>query len=490
MISSHNYSNLDWNTPISTLLPSDFVLSDPWATAHITLEDALSHRTGLPRHDKASHRILDNNRTATIGDIVRLLRHLPLNAGPRTTWQYCNHMFVVATHVVQTLTGRGLGDVLREWVWAPLEMTRTFFDVEEALSAAPPGTEGGFAKGYFWEEEDDDDGGGFREAPFMTVEEVGGAGAVVSSVEDYVRWAAMWVRGGEWSVLSEEAMGWMKTPRIMISPGDVLGEKKTFDFPMSYALGWEVASYKGHTFWTHAGGMHAYGAEVYFFPSLDFGFVSFGNSPGASNAVGEMLAMEMVEERLGVPKEERPDWGAGYVNISLCWGISICWKKDNALLTTMHHSFRNLEQKIDTKFAQAIQAYYPSQPDPPLPQTLALTAYEGTYFNPGYLNFTLLQHNKRLEEPLVRPNASLVALRTDATWPLISEFEHVSGEYWMMYSHYPGAPHAGPMREYAPVEFRIGSDGMVKEMGITWLQVSTTAAEDTVEGKVWFKKIA
>lgn len=63
MIASGNYTvpslpgtstPLDWTTPIAQIIPADFVLADPWATEHITLEDALSHRTGLPRHDKFS----------------------------------------------------------------------------------------------------------------------------------------------------------------------------------------------------------------------------------------------------------------------------------------------------------------------------------------------------------------------------------------------------------------------------------------------------
>ncbi|KXH59769.1 hypothetical protein CSAL01_06418 [Colletotrichum salicis] len=48
------YPGLIWKTPVSDILSDDFVLSDDWATAHITLEDALSHRTGYPRHDMAS----------------------------------------------------------------------------------------------------------------------------------------------------------------------------------------------------------------------------------------------------------------------------------------------------------------------------------------------------------------------------------------------------------------------------------------------------
>lgn len=91
MIASGNYSipstssaspaKLDWTTPIAALIPDDFVLmDDPWATAHITLEDALSHRTGLPRHDKSNAHWLDDGgerRVATPRDVTRSLRYLP-----------------------------------------------------------------------------------------------------------------------------------------------------------------------------------------------------------------------------------------------------------------------------------------------------------------------------------------------------------------------------------------------------------------------------
>jgi len=61
---------LDWTTPIAAILRDDFVLQDPWATTHITIEDALSHRTGMPRHDRAHARSYDGGRTvASVRDI-------------------------------------------------------------------------------------------------------------------------------------------------------------------------------------------------------------------------------------------------------------------------------------------------------------------------------------------------------------------------------------------------------------------------------------
>lgn len=335
MIASGNYTvpalpntptPLAWTTPIAALLPADFVmLDDPWATAHITLEDALSHRTGLPRHDNAINHFLPGSSSSSITqrvvatprDVTRMLRYLPLNAAPRTKWQYCNHMYVVAAHVVQTLTGgRWLGDVLREWLWAPLGMRATYFSLGDALAAPEH-----LAAGYSWLREE----GEFVGMPQMPTDEVSGAGAVISCVEDYARWIRMLLH--EEAPLPRAGHRAVKTPRILINPDSVLGsyssgEAETdakplpYDGPLAYAFGWQVGSYRGHTFWTHSGGMNAYGAEVMFFPSLDFGVVTFGNTAMTSNWVGRFVVWKLVDDKLDVPEAERYDWEAKYVYLA------------------------------------------------------------------------------------------------------------------------------------------------------------------------------
>lgn len=46
---TEKYSGIDWTTPVAQLLPEDFVLAEPNLTKEVTLEDILSHRTGLGR---------------------------------------------------------------------------------------------------------------------------------------------------------------------------------------------------------------------------------------------------------------------------------------------------------------------------------------------------------------------------------------------------------------------------------------------------------
>jgi len=46
---NEKYPDLQWTTPVSKLLPEDFVLVDPQYTDNVTVEDILSHRSGMPR---------------------------------------------------------------------------------------------------------------------------------------------------------------------------------------------------------------------------------------------------------------------------------------------------------------------------------------------------------------------------------------------------------------------------------------------------------
>jgi CubicO group peptidase (beta-lactamase class C family) len=44
---SRKYRGIQWDTPVATLLPEDFVLPNQAETASVTVEDILGHRSGM-----------------------------------------------------------------------------------------------------------------------------------------------------------------------------------------------------------------------------------------------------------------------------------------------------------------------------------------------------------------------------------------------------------------------------------------------------------
>lgn len=332
--SSSGRRPLSWKTPIAEIIPDDFVLpggiptttttttggggewgddsTTSWATNHITIEDALSHRTGFAVHDMAlAHHIPitattgEKKRTSSVRDETRRLRYLTMNTEPRTTYQYCNQMYIALTHAAETLAGEGkkLVDILQEGIWKPLGMDGTYASLEDAIAAPEH-----LAAGYGW----DRGKGEYDTVPFMPLDEAGGAGMVISNVVDYTKWIRMLLR--EDGPLTKQGLKDLKTPRIIMNPSQVVDVNSPLDFPRAYTLGWRMSSYKGYKFWTHSGGMNAYGAEVYFFPDLDFGVVTFANTAMSSNALGSILCWKLIDDKLGIKEEDRHNWGAEYVS--------------------------------------------------------------------------------------------------------------------------------------------------------------------------------
>lgn len=279
-----------WSTPISSIIHDDFVLQDEWMTRHLTLEDAVSHRSGMPRHDRASFREFKGTKSGP-RDLVRNMRNLALTAEPRTKFMYCNLMYVALSHVIETLTGKWLGDVLKEQIWKPLGMTSTYFDLGQAKDASE-----NYASGYYWDEEDNK----FKVAPDMEVREVSGAGAIFSNVLDYAKWLKCLLH--EDAPFSKDTHRDIKTPRMM--GGMPMGGK---DINM-YGLGWQQTLYKGHVVYHHMGGLQAYGSLVYWFPDRKYGVVAFGNTSMTSNAAEEILAYRLIDEKLGIAEADRFDY--------------------------------------------------------------------------------------------------------------------------------------------------------------------------------------
>ncbi|CAG8961253.1 hypothetical protein HYFRA_00013309 [Hymenoscyphus fraxineus] len=438
LISSGNHPSLvsGWRTPVSEIIRGDFVMKDPYLTEKITIEDILSHRTGLPGHDMSYGGKDGEGRPYSIGDVVRGLRDLDLTGGLRERFQYCNIMYIVASYVIETITGMWLGDFLRERIWKPLGMESTYFSVKDALAAPEP-----LAQGYIYYEDK------FQEVPIMDFAVVSGAGSIISNVLDYAKWLkALLSHSGP---LSKEDITALLTPRSFYSP---VYDPDPFTGSSTYALGWKVGVYQGYEFFSHAGGMEAFGAEVIFFPALNYGVVGFGNTGGTSNAVEQVLQWQLIDDKLGIPAEKRVDW--------------------NKLNTALHNSLQKSLQN-------ATRTLYPHIPSPPLPLSRPLESYTGTYTHPTYHNLTLA-----LCPPHYSPfiPQKLCAKRANATWKLKMDFVHVSGEFFVVDADSLLAP-GGVTKQIVPAEFRLTAEGRVGMLGVG------LEREMGVEGRIWFVRV-
>lgn len=129
-----------------------------------------------------------------------------------------------------------------------------------------------------------------------------------------------------------------------------------------------------------------------------------------------------------------------------------------------------------------ISALYPIIPDPPLPNPLNLSAYEGTYTHPAYPDLRVSSScpkRGRVFQGLNRSVPDLCASfvkYNEYTRHLVIDLFHVSGTFWIQIA----APWELPSA--ARVEFRVDSKGSV-----SWLGVEAEPLMAVYEKKIWWK---
>lgn len=294
------YPTVEWTTPINQIIRADFVLEDEYATGHTTIEDALSHRTGLPSHDLVLGQAND-----TPSKTVQRMRYLPMTAQPRTQWQYCNIMYGVITDLIQTITGTPLEEFLREHFWAPLGMLSTTF---QNPSDEPKSR---LARGYYWssrtnEDLTDNENGSYIPDVYLDLLSTAGDGAIISTVNDYSLWikALLNAAGKKESYnlsspITRDMYHDLVTPRSII-PEAVYQESSTIHTPPLYTLGWITAAVNGVKLVTHAGGITGFGTQVYMLPELNYGVVTMGNTYISSNDAGATIVSKLLTEKLNL----------------------------------------------------------------------------------------------------------------------------------------------------------------------------------------------
>lgn len=201
----------------------------------------------------------------------------------------------------------------------------------------------------------------------------------------------------------------------------------------------------------------AFGAQVYFFPDDRFGLVLFGNTAVTSNAVELILLWHLVDERFGIPPAERYDWTA-----------------------RLRSKAVTRSSRLDT----ALDRLYPTRAQPPLPPSLPLAAFVGTYHHPAYQNLTLRLADGDGDGDDAAAAAAFTAERKEHTWPTLCEFVHVSGDSWAMYTDML-YERSGNFRGYGRAQFLVGADGKADAMVVEFWDPD----DDTVEGVFTFRRI-
>ncbi|KAG9825359.1 beta-lactamase/transpeptidase-like protein, partial [Aureobasidium melanogenum] len=338
-----DFGHVEWDTPLHSLVGNDFVLKDDYLTTHVSLLDALSHRTGMPRHDAVWYDQGLDAKSQTY-----LMRHLETSASFRTVFQYCNLFFTAVSHVLESVTGEPQADLLREWIFEPLGMNESYYSREDAADCRASNPRCILADSYAWNKETSS----YRKWALNQSNPANGAGGIISNVVDYSKWVHTLMY--ESGPVSKEGHAKLKYPSSMQSV-----EMAPYSGPVWYGLGLDAGIYRNERVFGHTGGISGYASSFKFLPDRKFGFVMIQNS---MNTAFEAIGWRLIDEFLGGPED-------GFYDMN---------KTQSDLTKMREEKLKALPSKL-----------YPSVPSEPVQPQLPLQNYTGTYSNAAYGNFSI-----------------------------------------------------------------------------------------------------
>ncbi|MBT5874971.1 MAG: beta-lactamase family protein [Candidatus Latescibacteria bacterium] len=216
----------------------------------VTVRQLLTHTSGIPDYEEI--RTYDVYRfRLTPEEVIQIAHSRPMDFAPGQGRYYSNTGYFLLSMIVERIEGHPLGQVLESRIFGPLGMMQTRMVDPEAIISHR-------ASGY-WVNKVGELINRNPTEPSSTL----GAGGILSSVHDLVKWDEA-LYGDQ--LLSAESKAAMWSPAILPN-----GENT------EYGFGWRVTPYKGLTSQSHGGQVAGFVANFSRFPDQEAAFIVFLN---------------------------------------------------------------------------------------------------------------------------------------------------------------------------------------------------------------------
>src|SRR6185437_11740549 len=158
--------------PVGRYLPDA-----PAAWAAITLQNLLTHTSGIPSYSDLPGFDATKARPATPAQLVARFRDLPLLFAPGTAWRYSNSNYALLGYLIERISGQSYAQFLQQNIFTPLGMRQSGYDSTTQLIM-------GRAEGYTPGEDHDAP----VNAPYIDMSVPYAAGGLYSTTHDLLRW--------------------------------------------------------------------------------------------------------------------------------------------------------------------------------------------------------------------------------------------------------------------------------------------------------------
>ncbi len=372
---------LSWDDRVVDKLPG-FQMYDPYATAHMTVRDLLTHRSGLGLGEGDLLFLPATNRSRA--DMLHALRYLKPATGFRESFAYDNILYVVAGLLIEAVSGQKWESFVTDHVLKPAGMrdAHPSYDAAAANAVALHARTAGQIRGV---------GAQGVLARGLDAPTTAPAGGINASAEDLAHWMRLQLAHGQMAdgtrIFSAQQAAQMWTP-VVVVPGTELklpvGLEAMQPELEDYALGWFVETYHGHLLVEHAGGVLGGVSMLYLIPDANIGLAVDINSEDAGARRAVMF--HLLDHYLGLPQT---DW------------IAIVRRAQDASVVKAEALLETLPE------THAASTAAPS---------LAPAVYTGTYRDPWYGAITVSA-----------PQSGKLHIRFDSSPGMEGELSAVSG---------------------------------------------------------------
>ena len=252
--------------------------------AAITLHHLLTHASGIPNFITQPgfwerHAVRDMSPR----ELRDLFEPLPLDFPPGTRYSYSNSAYCLLGMVIEAVSGMSYEAFIRERVFAPLGMQRSYYMRRDALIPFRAGAYDKAERGY-------------QHARYVSDTYTYAAGALGSTLDDLT----LWDRALRDHLLLDAAtQERMQTP-VRLVTGHTEG----------YGLGWGLSTYRGRRVVHHAGGVPGYSAFFGRFVDDDLAIIVLSNlggfdCAGLARPIGNLILrlLEPVRTPISLPRE-------------------------------------------------------------------------------------------------------------------------------------------------------------------------------------------
>ncbi|MBB6453772.1 CubicO group peptidase (beta-lactamase class C family) [Salirhabdus euzebyi] len=291
---------LGLDEPVISYIPW-FKLEDAAASKAVTLRMLLSHTAGLP-HLFEQYGSLDSDASEKL---VRSLSQQQLSFFPGKTWSYSDLGIDTAGYIIEFILKNSFKDIMKERLFAPLEMEKTTFDHLEAMTYP-------LALSHFKNED-----GKF----VVNHKYIGGAAQnpssfAISNVEEMLKFLHMLLSDGMYNgrpYLSQESI-----KEMFSIQGDYYLPNDA-----GYGLTFETDNYKGIRRIWHDGAVQSFGSWIFMAPEQQLGVVLLTNRiDGFWDTCEELVhlifdqVLDLNEQSVQIPNS----YVGETINHSLCTG--------------------------------------------------------------------------------------------------------------------------------------------------------------------------